>query len=398
MKHYIILGLLCCTWQLSAQTLRLSDRAEISIMTVGPGSNFYDCFGHSAFRIKDSLRGFDVVYNYGMFDTEEPNFYLRFFLGTQDYYLSAYDFKYFLSGYRQRNRWVKEQVLNLTRNEIQQIFDFLENNRKPENRAYRYDPYFDNCATRMRDLVADALGDKLRFKNDHLPRGSTGLLRRMSLRDLTDENSFNFPWWDFGIDLALGTVIDGVATPEEYLFLPDYIYAAYENATIQREEGLVPAVKSATLLFATDYYEQHKAFIMPWMVFTLIATGVLILTVRDYQRKRRSHWLDFFLMLITGLLGAVLVFLWFFTSHKITHGNLNVLWAFLPNLPVAFYLLRKAPPKWVRVYVRFLFILLLLMLFVWLLRIQVFATAMMPIMAMLALRYRYLWQWGLVEF
>ena len=156
-------------------------------------------------------------------------------------------------------------------------------------------------------------------------------------------------------------------------------------------------MKSANLLFATDYYEQRKAFIMPWMVFAVIAAAVVILTVWDYQRKKRSRWLDFVLMLITGLLGALLVFLWFFTSHKITPGNLNILWAFLPNLPVAFYLLRKEPPKWVRVYVRFLFILLLLMLFIWLLRIQVFATAMMPIMAMLAVRYRYLWQWGLLK-
>jgi len=390
MKHWIITVLLCCPLFLKAQSPRLSYQAEISILTVGPGSNFYDCFGHSAFRIKDPALGIDLAYNYGMFDTEEPGFYTRFSLGTQDYYLSAYDYKYFLGSYQRQNRWIKEQVLNLQPSEIQQIFEFLENNRKPENRAYRYDPYFDNCATRMRDLVVNALGDKLQFNNDHLPDG-------MSLRDLTDENSFNFPWWDFGVDLALGTVIDGPATPEEYMFLPDYIYLAYENATIQRDGGTVPAVKKSTLVFESDYHEQRKDFIMPWMIFAVLAVIVLFFTVRDYKRKRRARGLDFALMLLTGLCGALVIFLWFFTSHKITPNNLNILWAFLPNLVVAFYLLKKEPPNWVRVYVRFLFILLILMLFVWVLRIQVFGTAMIPFMLLLAVRYGYLWQRGLVK-
>lgn len=384
MKHAIVSVLMLCCLSLSAQYRQLSYQAEISILTVGPGANFYDCFGHSAFRIKDPAQNIDLAYNYGMFNTEEPGFYWRFSLGTQDYYLAAYDYRRFLGSYQRQNRWIKEQVLNLERDEIQQIFEFLENNRKPENRAYRYDPYFDNCATRMRDLVVDALGNKIEFNNDHLPMG-------MSLRGLTDENSFNFPWWDFGVDIALGTVIDGHATPEEFMFLPDYIFLAYENATIDRGGQKVPAVKSSELVFASDYYEQRKEFIMPWMIFAVVAVVIVIFTYLDYLKKRRSRWIDFLLMLLTGLSGVMIVFLWFFTSHAITPNNLNIFWGFLPNLVVAFYLLKKEPPAWVRVYMRFLVILLLLMLCIWLLKIQVFATAMIPFMLMLGIRYGYLW-------
>ena len=129
----------------------------------------------------------------------------------------------------------------------------------------------------------------------------------------------------------------------------------------------------------------------------VIAVVVVLFTVRDFNRKKRSRWLDFALMLVTGLCGAMVVFLWFFTSHKITPNNLNILWAFLPNVVVAFYLVKKEPPQWLRVYVRFLFILLLLMLFVWLLKVQVFATAMIPFMIMLAVRYGFLWTRGLVR-
>ena len=110
--------------------------------TLAPGRNFYpyrgagfkfnDCFGHSAFRIKDPVANIDLAYNYGMFNTAEPGFYTRFAMGTQDYYLVAYDFSRFLGGYQAQNRWIKEQVLNLTRDETQHVFEYLENNRKPE--------------------------------------------------------------------------------------------------------------------------------------------------------------------------------------------------------------------------------------------------------------------------
>ena len=385
MKHCIAIVLLVCSFSLSAQYRQLSSQAEISVITVGPGGHFNDCFGHSAFRIHDPIGNIDIAYNYGVFDTSEPGFYTRFAMGTQDYFLAGYEFKRFLGNYQAQNRWVKEQVLNLARDEVQHVFEFLENNRKKENRAYRYDPYFNNCATKMRDLVVDALGDKITFDHSHLPEG-------MSMRDLTDENSFNHPWWDFGVDIALGTVIDGPATPEEFMFLPDYVFAAYEHASINRNGQQIPAVKVSRSLFDSDFYEVRKESIMPWMVFAIMAVIVILVTYIDYTKNRRSRWLDFVLMLITGLCGLMIILLWFATSHKITPNNLNILWAFLPNLVVGFVLLKKNPPAWVRSYVRFLVILLLGALFIWVLRIQVYSTALFPIMAFLAVRYVFLWR------
>lgn len=390
MKLFISVVLLVFSFNLPAQHLQLSPQAEISILTVGPGAHFNDCFGHSAFRINDPVAGIDLAYNYGMFDTSEPGFYTRFAMGTQDYYLVAYDFKRFLGGYQAQNRWIKEQVLNLTRDETQHVFEFLEENRKPENRAYRYDPYFNNCATKMRDLVVDALGDDITFDHSHLKEP-------MSLRALTDENSFNHPWWDFGIDIALGTVIDGPAEPEEYMYLPDYVFEAYEHATITRDGSQIPAVKSSKVLFESDFYEIHKESIMPWMVFSVVAVLVIMITYLDYVKNRRSRWLDFLLMLLTGLAGLMVILLWFATSHKITANNLNILWAFLPNLVVGFLLLKKTPPAWVRSYVRFLVILLLCMIFIWILKVQVYSVALLPIMAFLAVRYVFLWRRGLTD-
>ncbi len=389
MRHTTALICLLLTFNLAAQYPQLSSQAEISIITIGPGPEYNDCFGHSAFRVRDPLLNLDLAYNYGSFNTEEPGFYTRFALGIQDYYLRAYSFRSFLGNYQAQNRWIKEQVLNLTREEAQHVFEQMEHDRKPENSAYRYDPYFNSCGTKMRDLTVNALGDKLVFNSSHLTE-------KLSLRGLTHQYGYNHPWWDLGVDLALGTMMDGEATAAEHMFLPEYVFAAYENATIRRNDGEVPAVKAQTVLFESDYHEIRHKRIRPWLIFSIVALLVSLLTCLDYVKKRRSRWLDFLLMFLTGVLGLVMIFLWFFTGHLTTPNNLNVLWAFFPNLFVAFLLLKKHPPAWVRSYVRFLVILLLATLFIWGLRIQVFAPALIPVMIFLAARYVFLWRRGLV--
>ncbi|MCE7994099.1 MAG: DUF4105 domain-containing protein [Roseivirga sp.] len=390
MKLSVTAVLLLFSFSLSAQYRQLSTEAEISIITIGPGPEFNDCFGHSAFRVRDPRHNIDLAYNYGTFNTEEPGFYTRFALGVQDYYLAAYNFEPFLESYKLQNRWIKEQVLNLSPNEVQHVFEQMEEDRKPENRGYRYGPYFNNCATKMRDLTVDALGDKISFDSSHLTK-------KRSIRGLTHIYGYNHPWWDLGVDLALGTRIDREASPSEHMFLPDYVFKAYENATISRDGREVPAVRSKAVLFESDYHETRHRLVRPWMVFSLAALLVTLLTYLDFVKNRRSRWLDFSLMFLTGLLGVVMIFLWFFTGHATTPNNLNVLWAFAPNLYVGFVMLKKNPPAWVRSYVRFLVILLLAALFVWLLAIQVYASSLISVMIFLAVRYVFLWRKGLVE-
>ena len=224
MKRFLFFScLLLVVFSVKAQYPRLSTQAEISIITVGPGPNLYDSFGHGAIRIYDPYLSIDRAYNYGTFDSFQDGFYVKFAQGKLDYRLAVQNFKSFLGNYQAQNRWVTEQVLNLTMAEKQQVFEFLENNAIPENSYYLYDFFYDNCATKLRDVVSDVLGDNITFKNDHLTQTKT-------FRDLIQENTYNHPWWDFGIDIALGAVIDVDATPAQHMFLPDYILQAYENA------------------------------------------------------------------------------------------------------------------------------------------------------------------------
>ena len=134
----------------SAQLPRLSQNARISVLTCGSGDELYSAFGHTAFRVQDSVLGLDVVYNYGTFDFDQPNFYLNFAKGNMVYSLSRTRFANFLLEYEADKRWIREQILDLDQAEKNKFLAFLEDNYRPENRNYLYDPLFNNCSNIFR--------------------------------------------------------------------------------------------------------------------------------------------------------------------------------------------------------------------------------------------------------
>jgi hypothetical protein len=86
-KHLLFFLILAFSKTFYAQ-VNLSVYSEISIITAGPGTELYEAFGHSAIRIKDPVLKLDLIYNYGMFDFDAPNFYSNFTKGKLLYSLS----------------------------------------------------------------------------------------------------------------------------------------------------------------------------------------------------------------------------------------------------------------------------------------------------------------------
>ena len=166
-----IVGLIFALMSLCAhaQQQQLSTRAAISLITCGPGqSEVFLAFGHSAIRVYDPENGIDYVYNYGVFDFNQPNFYINYTRGLLLFKLGVYLYPDFLNAYIEDNRWVHEQVLNLTPTQAQAIFNYLEWNALPENQTYRYDYFYNNCSSKVRDVFADVLGDSLRFDGAYI--------------------------------------------------------------------------------------------------------------------------------------------------------------------------------------------------------------------------------------
>ena len=223
-KYALLLFLLVFTKLFYAQ-INLSVYSEVSIITAGPGQELYEAFGHSAIRIKDPVLQLDLIYNYGMFDFNAPNFYSNFTKGKLIYSLGRYKFEYFLRSYKRDRRWVKQQVLNLTQPERQAFFIFLENNALSKNKNYNYDPYFDNCATKLRDITTSILGDKVILSDKNLDKNQ-------SFRQLMDKEIPWNTWGSFGINLALGSKLDQKADFTQYMYLPDYVHTIFKNSNL----------------------------------------------------------------------------------------------------------------------------------------------------------------------
>jgi len=367
---------------LVAQGSGLSPAAQVSVITCGPGTELYSTFGHSAFRIKDPVNGLDRVYNYGTFNFNTPNFYVKFARGKLLYELRAYDFSNFLRGYHEENRWVKEQVLNLKNDQAQQVFDFLENNAKPENRAYKYDFFYDNCSTKMMAVLEQVLGTDLVFD----PNFEEG---KYTHRQLIQMYLGELPWSDFGIDLALGSVIDREIPSKAYMFLPDYVLQGVDASGIKESGIIKPLVKETNTILDSKPLINKGWSITPFWVFTILAVAVILISIRDFKKRRRNKLLDYILFLSTGITGLVILLLWFATDHSATANNLNILWAFAPNL--VFALILHQNRSYYAHYMLFLLALLDLLAVLWIARIQVFSIALLPLLVLLNARYIYLW-------
>ncbi|MFT4576256.1 MAG: hypothetical protein ACI9SI_001175 [Polaribacter sp.] len=361
-----------------SQDKQLSSNAEISIITAGPGKVLYEGFGHSTIRVKDT--DFDNAYNYGIFDFNTPDFYLNFTKGKLLYKLESYPFHYFVRSYQRDNRWIKEQVLNLNQLEKQQFYAYLENNAAPENATYLYDPFFNNCATILREITETILKEKVIFKTNHIQK-------RKSFRELMNAEIPWNTWGSFGINLALGSKLDKIATEKEFMYLPDFVYSGFKNATVTtngKEENLI---KTDHYILKFDELKIKPSTINPLLVFSLILLIGVFITYRDLKQKKRTKWIDFFLFFTTGLIGLLIVFLWFFTDHSTTPINFNFLWAFAPNLIVAFALSKENTKKWVRKYVTGLILLLLSIPILWMSKIQQFPLSTIPFIVLLLIRF-----------
>lgn len=378
MRNFIFLFTLLFCFFSNAQQ-QLSNKSEIAVITCGSGEQLYSSFGHSALRVYDPLTGIDKVYNYGTFDFNKPNFYLNFVKGKLIYQLSTTSFDRFLMEYKYYKKWVKMQTLNLSSNQVQLIYNYLENNALKNNREYKYDFFYNNCATKIEDVIKTVLKDEVIFSNNHISSSKTH-------RDLIADYTKNKPWAKFGIDLALGSVIDKPVTKDQYKFLPDYVYQALNNATIITNNTPKPLVKTDILILKEEGKKYHTV-ITPLLLFTIICLLIIVVTYKNYKKNYRSKWLDFILFFITGSVGIIILLLWFATDHTATYKNLTILWAFAPNILVSFALLKANFPKWIKFYIYLLLLLLMVSILIWIAKIQVFNIAIAPIIVLLAVKY-----------
>ncbi len=359
---------------------------QVSLLTCDPGDELYSTFGHSAIRVRDQGSGQDLVFNYGTFDFNTPFFYVKFVRRTLDYQLSLTTTENFLYEYNYFQRNVREQELNLSDQQSRALVAFLKENYRPENRKYRYDFFFDNCSTRIREMMEEVLGSSLKW---NLPEEGES---QKSFRNLIDEYVYPLPWSDLGIDLALGAVIDRRANEKEKMFLPDYLEAAFQRASIIGDGPERPLVRQNNTIYDfPDARAQSWIFFNPYVVFWSLAIAAGLLTFLGFKKKRLYIGIDIGLFTALGLLGLLLLFLWFFTEHSQTKNNWNIFWAFPLHLFLAIKLGLQPLQGMVRKLLLGAMILADLALVIWILNFQSFHPSILPLLLIIILRTNFLY-------
>ena len=316
MQYRIILVLLgLCTW--FPLHLVGRDSLQISLLTCEPGPQVYELFGHTAIRCRNFTQGTDLVYNYGMFDFDTPNFVMRFVRGETDYELGVVPFRYFEREYALRGSGVKEQVLKLEVEELARLDSLLRDNYLPENRVYRYNYFYDNCTSRARDRIEDALNGRVIY-----PPGVKGATFRSWVHQYTK----NHPWTDFGISLCLGAEADTPINGRSQMFLPENLRQAMNHATVhgggdapvrklvESEMEILPSMREGV--------EESDAFpLTPMQTALVLLALVIICSFWEWKHCRVLWGIDLLLFFVQGVAGCVIAFLFFFSVHPTVGSN-----------------------------------------------------------------------------
>lgn len=356
---------------------------EVSLLTADPGTELYSSFGHSAIRMRElGPEGRDMVFNFGTFDFDTPNFYGKFATGKLNYMLSVATYDRFIVEYDYYKRGLREQVLDLNQEQKDFLLQHLDAHYDPLRRFYKYDFFYNNCATKIRDAFDIAMGEQLVW--------SDSIAEEKTFRNLIDEFVLPLPWADFGIDLALGAVIDRPATELEKQFLPTYMEQAFSKATIVENGVSRPLVKQSRVLLEYPKEATQQSLLNPSVVFWLLAVVFAALTLYGFKKGKLMIGLDIAFFGILGILGLVVAFLWFFTDHSATLWNWNILWAFPGHLVLVWGLVARPNAPWISSYLLFVMGATVVVLLLWIVGVQSFYPALIPILLLLLLRANFL--------
>jgi hypothetical protein len=318
----------------------------VSLLTFGPGEHPFFKFGHNAIWVHDAVQRVDWVYNFGTFGFDTPWLILDFLKGRLRYWLSVGGIRETLAVYRFENRTVLAQELRMTPAQRLALARALEVNALDENKYYRYDYYRDNCSTRVRDVIDRAIGGQLQAAS----RAPASMTWRQHTLRLTADSL----WVYFGLDAAMGHLIDTPVTRWEEMFLPQEVADQLRRTTVLGPSGeQQPLVVRERLLVDSTRpppRETPPDWKVPFALVGLALGGAVALLGAVAARSRAAGIAASLLVgsygLFFGLLGAIFTLLWAFTDHEVTYRNENVL-LFAPFalllVPAAVRLARRRP-------------------------------------------------------
>lgn len=331
-----VLAVLLCALPVKADHI---DDTDFWLVTCYQGSEIYELEGHTGLRVNGPLTG-DILANWGVFDFNAPGFVYRFVKGETDYMLGIQPWENFVWNYHNDGRRMVAQHLNISTEQKTRLLELLADNARPENRVYRYNYVKDNCATRPLDMILRSAADSAFVLG---PSDFDTASEKVSFRSIMRYYHQNYPWYQFGIDLALGSGIDYQLSPREVSFVPIQLEKMIAGAKTKSGTPLADKVEVVIDLPAgAPTAGPTPWFLTPlavcWLVFGLLASVVIF----DLKRRCITKWVDAVYFSILFLAGCLITFLVVISVHEATSPNLLILWLNpLCIVPVIFVWIKK---------------------------------------------------------
>ena len=370
----IAFALIFFSQNIYANDLENKNRYKISILSIGEGPSLVDAFGHTAIRVKDAELKNDVVFNFGVYDFNSPNFYSNFVKGRPEYKLAIQNYSILIQNYIRQKRYIVEHQLNLDQNSTKIIIDLLV--EKLNDPYYIYDYFRDNCTTRAANIVIDKTNNK--FKDEKLKSEAI-----LTYRDLIHRKINENSWAALGIDLCLGAIIDKKINTRETFFLPENLINyldLYEGDIIKRNIIYSPESEIST----------RENLPSPLLINLILSLIIVAITIFNFKSNKWNKSLDSLIFLISGSIGILIIYLWFFSNHFAGAQNFNFLWAFPLNFALIFAIYKNKIPNWSIGYIKLLIILIILLFLHWTTGVQKYNLTLLPIFVALLIRYSFL--------
>ena len=371
---FFLLVLIFFSPNIYANELENKNRYKISILSIGEGPSLVDAFGHTAIRVKDAQLKNDIVFNFGVYDFNSPNFYSNFVKGRPEYKLAIQNYSNLIQNYIRQKRYIVEHQLNLDQNSTKIIIDLLV--EKLNDPYYIYDYFRDNCTTRAANIVIDKTNNK--FKDDKLKSEAI-----LTYRDLIHRKINENSWAALGIDLCLGAIIDKKINTRETFFLPENLMNyldLYEGDIIKRNIIYSPESE-------ISYRENLPS---PLLINLILSLIIVAITIFNFKSNKWNKSLDSLIFLISGSIGILIIYLWFFSNHFAGAQNFNFLWAFPLNFALIFAIYKNKIPNWSIGFIKLLIIMIILLLLHWSTGVQKYNLTLLPIFVALLIRYSFL--------
>lgn len=308
------------------------------LITVDVGNHVWDNFGHTALRVFDQNSNTDLVFNWGVFDVSGGvvSFSYNFFKGIMEYQLATNTPANEFAQYRQQQRTVWQDKLNLTNPEKEILYRRLLWNQEPQNRVYDYHYFFDNCTTRVRDYLDEALSGRVREQFDGVTE--------QTFREQVRAHYSSLSVISLSLDVLMNSNIDRPVTEWEAMYLPLQLRESLSEVTsdvaVDGQRQNLLSDHQVIMSFAPPHTQDSG-----YQVASLVLLAPVLLLMLMLKRIPMSYFathsrvglklapLTFRLLglmglltaLFSGIYGCLMLGSWFISDHLDLHHNINLL-------------------------------------------------------------------------